>query len=438
MNGSARWFRFLLLGIAVTTIVVVAADSGAGTNTGVVLNTTGFVASDTSIVKVPVGPQITTQPVDVSVGEGSAITLTLSVTATGDPSPTYQWFFDDVAISGATESILKLTEITAAREGNYFVQVSNSVGTVQSRTAVVTVFTKPVFVTQPVATVTQPRGTTVALDGVATAKPSPTYQWNRDGAPIAGATASTLTLTNVAEDHSGTYTLVATNQAGSTTSQSSVVTLYGPPEITAQPPPLIVLPEKETLTINVGVRGISIQSQWRFNGQPLADASSPTLRLSPVTTAMSGDYQLVLTNPAGTVMSTVAKVRVQHAPIVRTQPVEVLVSRRERVVFSVEAIGDPIPVYQWYRVVDSTKTPLNGQTRPELVIPAADWKDQGSYAVEIKNAIGTVMSQAVKLRLRSIPRGPTVQISSDGSQILIDRTGGFSGVENTGDVRREH
>jgi len=406
----------------------------------VVSNSVGSAESDASIVKVQVGPQITTQPVDTSVSEGGYITLTLTVTATGDPSPTYQWFFNNAAISDATESILRLTGITAAHAGNYFVRVSNSVGTVQSRTAVVKVFTKPVFVTQPAAVVTQPRGATVTLKGTATANPAPTYQWNRDGAPITGATTSTLTLTNAVETQSGTYTLVATNQAGSTTSDSSVVTIYGPPEITMQPPSLIVLPEKETLTINVGARGTSVESQWKFNGQPLADASSSTstLRLTSVTTAMSGDYQLVLTNPAGTVTSTVAKVRVQHAPVLQTQPVDVLAARKERVVFSVTATGDPTPTYQWYRIVGATKTPLSGQTGTELVISAADWNDQGSYAVEVSNAIGTVMSQEVKLRLRSVPRGPTVQISSDGAQVLIDRTGGFSGVENTGDVRREH
>jgi|CZKI01.1.fsa_nt_gi hypothetical protein len=78
----------------------------------------------------------------------------------------------------------------------------------------------PAFTTQPMsATVT---GGTVALDAVATN--SPTYQWSLDGLPIAGATGPICLISNAASA-AGSYTCVATNSSGTTTSNAAAVGL---------------------------------------------------------------------------------------------------------------------------------------------------------------------------------------------------------------------
>ena len=92
----------------------------------------------------PTQPEITTQPVGVSVRVGSAITL--SVTATGG-NLTYVWRKDGVAITNATSaSYSKTAALTDA--GSYTVVVTNSAGSVTSNTATVTVTAAPV-VTPP-------------------------------------------------------------------------------------------------------------------------------------------------------------------------------------------------------------------------------------------------------------------------------------------------
>jgi hypothetical protein len=79
----------------------------------------------------------------------------------------------------------------------------------------------PVFTVQPIS-VSVPGGT-VALQAVATN--SPTYQWMWNGTtPVAGATSSTLLLTDAAA-HVGSYTCVATNSAGPTTSNAATVSI---------------------------------------------------------------------------------------------------------------------------------------------------------------------------------------------------------------------
>jgi hypothetical protein len=79
----------------------------------------------------------------------------------------------------------------------------------------------PVFTVQPIS-VSVPGGT-VALD--AEASNSPTYQWMWNGTTkVAGATSSTLLLPNAAAAV-GSYTCVATNSMGSTTSDPATVSI---------------------------------------------------------------------------------------------------------------------------------------------------------------------------------------------------------------------
>lgn len=83
-------------------------------------------------------PNITDQPDDVSVALGQSATF--SVAATGNPAPMYQWQRNQVNIAGATSSSFSIPAVTADDHNDLFrVVVSNSLGTVFSREALLTV-----------------------------------------------------------------------------------------------------------------------------------------------------------------------------------------------------------------------------------------------------------------------------------------------------------
>lgn len=83
------------------------------------------------------GPVISGQPSSQSVGAGQ--TVTFSVTASGNPLPSYQWFFNGLTISGATFSTLTLPNVSAAQAGSYSVSVSTPYTSVTSSAANLTV-----------------------------------------------------------------------------------------------------------------------------------------------------------------------------------------------------------------------------------------------------------------------------------------------------------
>lgn len=80
---------------------------------------------------------ITDQPSNQMVNEGVDVTLTVS--ATGNGSLSYQWYFDGAAISGATAASLTLGAVTTGDSGSYYVVVSNSDVTATSSTVSVNV-----------------------------------------------------------------------------------------------------------------------------------------------------------------------------------------------------------------------------------------------------------------------------------------------------------
>jgi len=94
-------------------------------------------ASGTTVLNYNLGvpPTLTQQPASRSVPAGSSVTL--SVTATGTPGPSYQWRFNQADLSGATNSSLTITNFQSVNEGDYRVVAGNFAGSVVSVPATV-------------------------------------------------------------------------------------------------------------------------------------------------------------------------------------------------------------------------------------------------------------------------------------------------------------
>ncbi|MFM2294112.1 MAG: hypothetical protein RLZZ350_525, partial [Verrucomicrobiota bacterium] len=179
-------------------------------------------------------PSITQPPVNLTVAVGQTATFTV---VAGGPQLVYQWFFASNPLPGQRAATLTIANAQAGNAGNYYVVVANGAGAATSSTATLRVGNfAPTISSQPGGQTNYVGGTAV-FHVIADGTQPLTYQWfhNNSGAPVSGATNTTLTLTGLALGDAGTYFVVVSGAVAPAATSSSV-TLVVNNAPTALPP----------------------------------------------------------------------------------------------------------------------------------------------------------------------------------------------------------
>ena len=207
----------------------------------------------------------------------------------------YQWSRNSVVIPDATNTVYVVTNAEPDQMGDYSLTASNAFGTATLSNMMLTVLPveivshSPSFVTNSGVPVTF----TVEADGE-----SPDYQWYLNGAPLDGATNSTLDLTNVQPADAGVYSVAVSNQFGG--SMSTEWQLGVEPILVLSSPATTNPFRRATVTLSVdAVSSEPIDYHWRFNGSDIPAATSPSLTLANVQYGDSGTYSCLLSNSLG-------------------------------------------------------------------------------------------------------------------------------------------
>ena len=315
--------------------------------TAAISNALGVAVSVPALL-TPVGvpPWFTSQSKDQSALCGTNVTL---VAVADGPKPFgYQWYFNGSEIPGATGSSLVRPNVSSADAGPYVSVTTNIYGATTSAVVNLTIIGDPWITTQP-----QPLSVncgasptlTVGADG-----PKPlSYQWQFEDVPLAGATRSSLTLPGIIGNQAGNYNVVVTSPCGAITSASALLTIAGIPVLTSQPRDTNAYCGRDaSLSVVGSATGPGpLSYQWMFGDLPLPGATTATLLLTNITTAVSGPYSAVVACPCGSITSSVARLTVIAEPAIVTQPQSASVFCSEGVTFQVTASG-PTPLsYQW-------------------------------------------------------------------------------------------
>lgn len=258
-------------------------------------------------------PSISVQPQNNGVPAGSNSVFT--VAASGTTPLNYRWTFNgtnltnSLLISGATNSSLTLSNVSANSAGNYQVIITNSQGKATSSVAVLTIFYPPAIATQPTNQAVIVGGL-FSFGVTAIGTPLLVYQWKLNGTNLAGQTNAILSLA-ATTNRAGTYSVEVTNLYGAVTSSNATLLVQSPPSFTT-------LPQNQTTYFGgtafftAGAGGDApLRFQWYFANSPLADtslvsgSSTATLSLTDVKPANRGAYFIVVTNQCGAATSPV-------------------------------------------------------------------------------------------------------------------------------------
>jgi hypothetical protein len=314
------------------------------------------VLSEETLVRVVPMPDATVSAVgSTTVCDGTEVELR-AVSAAG---LAYTWFRDGVQLAAASPT-LRVTEA-----GAYTVRVETPEGCVSVSTEAVTVTVLPV----PAAVVT-PTGSIDVCDGdrvrleALRADPA-TYQWLRDGAEIAGATALVYDVLE-----SGAYQVRVTAAGGCVSLSNEVrVRVQEAPDVTIESSGAPKFCEGTDVTLRVPYQA-GTTWQWYESGVAIDSARYPSL-----TVARNGSYSVRAVNYLGCErMSAVVEIEVLAKP-----NTEVTVLGGNRVLCSgrsvtIRATGGIGYSYQWLR----NDTVLAGEVNRDLVV-----RRDGRYSVSV-------------------------------------------------------
>lgn len=317
-------------------------------------------------------PVITQQPQNVTVVTGNSFALT--VTATGAEPLTYQWYKDAIEIEGAVDSVYEVKSAQVRDSGMYTVMVTNPAGSVYSSLATVKVVAPPVIIEQPQDVVGQTMGNAIVLTVTAIGTEPLHYQWFKDGYPISFATSSRFSIRRPMENDSGRYSVTVSNEAGTVTSRTAVVTVSNGG--TEHPYLLTYREVREIDGVKYLVFDVSnFIDAWNYqietskNGTSWEKVECERLDdggiIVPMTESFALYRALYFFSPPSSPITII------------TQPVGGTFKVGETIRLSVTAESTEPYSYQWYKDDEI----LLGATSSELVISNAIESDSGCYVV---------------------------------------------------------
>ncbi len=273
--------------------------------------------------------------------------------------------------------------------------------------------------TQPVDT-TVTAGTTATFSVGVSGTPPLGYQWTFNGINLPGSTANSITIPNASFTNAGTYAVRVLYPSGSVASGNATLTVFYPLPVITSLSPSQTATLGGSVVFSVTATGPGPLSYlWRKGGVNIPGATNSNYGMTDIQAADSGDYQVVVSNPGGAVVSSNIVLSIAGAPAITTQPASRVVALGSPVSFEVTASGAGPLLYQWR----FNRADLPGETNASLSFASAQVPDAGLYSVVVANLAGVARSVGAELRfiggpvIVAQPRGQTAPV---GGSVTFD------------------
>ena len=360
---------------------------------------------------------------------GSSATLTLSgaASATIAANSSGAYTFAGLASGSYTITPNNTGYTFAPQSQTVSVSTSNVTGVNFTANAV---SMAPTITNQP-ANLTIVAGQTATFSVTATGTAPLSYQWQKNGSNVAGATASSYTTAATTTADSGSkFDVVVSNSAGNVTSGAATLTVNAAavaPTITTQPANQTVTAGQTATFTMTAIGTAPLGYQWQKNGTNISGATSSSYTTPATTTADTGStFRAVVSNAAGTTTSNAATLTVNAgavAPSITTQPTNQTVTAGQTATFTVTASGSAPLSYQW----NKNGTAISGATSSTYTTPATTSSDNGAkFSVVVSNGAGSVTSATATLTVNATAVAPTIATQPVNQTVTAGQTATFT------------
>ncbi|XP_064524627.1 neogenin isoform X3 [Pseudopipra pipra] len=399
------------------------------------------------------------EPQDVLSVRGAAVVMNCS--AHCDPAPRIEWKKDGTFLNLVSDNrrqllpdgSLLISSVVHSKhnkpdEGHYqCVATVDSLGTIVSRTAKLTVAGLPRFTSQPEPTAV-PRGGSAVLSCDANADLAPFVRWEQDRQPVPldqrvlQLPSGALVISNASDSDRGLYRCLLEGSAGPKYSDEAELTVLPEPE---EPQPLTFLRQPSALSrlsgqsalfpcVTTGFPTPSIR--WTRNEEELLTEGSGrfqllaggSLEIRDVAEGDAGTFTCIAESGNDTAAAQ-AELTVQVPPEFLKRPANIYAHESMDIVFECEVTGKPTPTVKWVK---------NG----DVVIPSDYFKivkehnlqvlglvksDEGFYQCIAENDVGNAQAGAQLIILDldvAIPTLPPTSLTSATNDHLAPATAG--------------
>jgi uncharacterized repeat protein (TIGR01451 family) len=211
------------------------------------------------------------------------------------------------------------------------------------------------------------------------------------------------------------------NLANNVSTNSTAV--YVAPSITAQPTNVVTTAGGNANFYVTGTGSTPLTYQWTFGGSSISGATTTALGLSNVQASQAGNYDVIVSNPSGSVTSAVATLTVLIPPSITRQPTNQTVVVGSNATFQVAATGTTPLGYQW---LFNGSTPV-GLNSSNLTVANAQVSQAGSYSVVVTNVAGSVTSSVATLTVL-VP--PSITLQPSNQTAIVGANVNFQGAAN--------
>ncbi|XP_075391905.1 neogenin isoform X3 [Tenrec ecaudatus] len=399
------------------------------------------------------------EPVDTLSLRGSSVILNCS--AYSEPSPKIEWKKDGTFLNLASDDrrqllpdgSLLISNVVHSKhnkpdEGYYqCVATVESLGTIVSRTAKLTVAGLPRFASQPEHSSAYV-GSSAILNCEVNADLVPFVRWEQNRLPlllderVIKLPGGTLVISNVTEGDGGLYRCVIESGGPPKYSDEAELKVLPDPEVPSslaflKPPASLVRVIGQSAVLPCVAAGLPAPTiRWMKNEEALATESSGrlvllaggSLDISDITEDDAGIYFCIADNGNETIEAQ-AELSVQAQPEFLKQPANIYAHESMDIVFECEVTGKPTPTVKWVK---------NG----DMVIPSDYFKivkehnlqvlglvksDEGFYQCIAENDVGNAQAGAQLIILEhdvAIPTLPPTSLTSATTDHLAPATAG--------------